>query len=419
MNAYFARQPILDENLNLFGYELLFRPNPQTITSGKNIVVDGDSATSSVLNAIEWGGIKKVTGGTHAFVNFTEQLLLAGFPTLYPNQHLVVEVLETVRINPQVLEAIRRLKEKGYIIALDDYEYRPNDQYLLSLCDIVKVEVDGSAKSFQNLRRVVQAVNLQQCRVLAEKVETQQDFEESKALGCTLFQGYFFAKPKLVTEKTINPLKINQMRLLQEIAKPGVDFQILANVIKHDVALSAKTLRLVNSAYYGLSHEIKSIGQALTLLGTSELQRWLTYSSLTGLCDNKPSELIILSMTRARFCESVGTAIKGYDNADAYFLTGLFSLLDTLTDCDLAQCLERMQIPKLTKIALLESGNHGRYILDLIIAIETGNWKNVTRLFQALGLKEVLAYRFYLEAIEAAQRFFDADFAEEEQTVES
>ncbi|HBR01306.1 MAG TPA: hypothetical protein DD738_01685, partial [Ruminiclostridium sp.] len=190
MNAYFARQPILDEDLNLFGYELLFRPNPQTNTSGKNIVVDGNSATSSVLNAIEWGGIEKVTGGTHAFVNFTEQLLLAGLPTLYPNQHLVVEVLETVRINPQVLEAIRQLKEKGYIIALDDYEYRANDQYLLSLCDIVKVEVDGSAKSFQNLQRVVQAVNLQQCRVLAEKVETQQDFEESKALGCTLFQGY-------------------------------------------------------------------------------------------------------------------------------------------------------------------------------------------------------------------------------------
>ena len=94
MNAYFARQPILDEDLNLFGYELLFRPNPQTNTSGKNIVVDGNSATSSVLNAIEWGGIEKVTGGTHAFVNFTEQLLLAGLPTLYPNQHLVVEVLE-------------------------------------------------------------------------------------------------------------------------------------------------------------------------------------------------------------------------------------------------------------------------------------------------------------------------------------
>ncbi|HBR01307.1 MAG TPA: hypothetical protein DD738_01690, partial [Ruminiclostridium sp.] len=168
-----------------------------------------------------------------------------------------------------------------------------------------------------------------------------------------MFQGYFFAKPKVVTEKTINPLKINQIRLLQEVAKPGVDFQILAGIIKHDVALSAKTLRLINSAYYGLQHEVKSIGQALTLLGTNELQRWLTYSSLTGLCDNKPSELIILSMTRAHFCESVGTAIKGYDNADAYFLAGLFSLLDTLTDCDLAQCLEQMQIPKVTKTALL------------------------------------------------------------------
>jgi c-di-GMP-related signal transduction protein len=262
---------------------------------------------------------------------------------------------------------------------------------------------------------VVQAVNLQQCRVLAEKVETQQDFEASKALGCTLFQGYFFAKPKIVTEKAINPLKINQIRLLQEISQPGVSFQVLANIIKNDVALTAKTLRLVNSPYYGLQHEVKSIGQALTLLGINELQRWLTYSALIGLCDDKPSELIILSMTRAHFCESVATALKGPSHADGYMLAGLFSLLDTLTGTDLLHCLEQMHIPKVTRKALLESGNDGRYMLDLMIAFENGNWKNVSRLCSALGLKEVLAYQFYMEAIHAAQRFFDANHAEEEQ----
>jgi len=135
--------------------------------------------------------------------------------------------------------------------------------------------VDGSAKSFQNLERVANAVNLQQCRILAEKVETQQDFESSKALGCTLFQGYFFARPNIVTEKAIHPLKISRVRLLQEISNPWVDFQVLANIIKNDVALTAKTLRLVNSPYYGVQHEVKSIGQALALLGLNELQRWL------------------------------------------------------------------------------------------------------------------------------------------------
>ncbi|HHY53609.1 MAG TPA: HDOD domain-containing protein [Clostridiales bacterium] len=412
MNVYFARQPILDEKLNLFGYELLFRPNPQADAFAHPM--DGNSATSSILSALEWSGIEKVTGGTHAFVNFTEQLLLAGYPTHYPNQHLVVEVLETVRIHPKVLACLYKLKEKGYRIALDDYTYRPNDQSLLSLCDIVKVEVDGSAKSFQNLERVANAVNLQQCRILAEKVETQQDFETSKAMGCTLFQGYFFARPNIVTEKAIHPLKISQMRLLREISKPEVEFQVLANIIKNDVALTAKTLRLVNSPYYGVLHEVKSIGQALALLGLNELQRWLIYSSLVGLCDNKPSELIILSMVRAHFCENVGVALKGPLNADGYALIGLLSLLDTLTGCDMVHCLEQMQIPKVTRKALLEAGNDGRHILDLIIAFEHGNWKNVSRLCSVLGLKEALAHRFYLEAVQAAQRYLEADQAEEE-----
>lgn len=415
MNSYFARQPILDEHLELFGYELLFRPDPQANTSGQNIILDGDNATSSVLNAVDWTGIANATGGTQAFINFTEQLLLSGVPTLYPKEHLVVEVLETVRMNPQILRAIQDLKEKGYTIALDDYEYRSNDQHLFSLCDIIKVEMDGSAKAYENLQRVVDALPPGQCRILAEKVETQQDFEESKALGCTLFQGYFFAKPKVVEEKTITPLKMNQMRLLRELTSPGgVEFSKLANIIKYDVALSAKTLRLVNSAHYALPHEVKSISQALTLLGIDELYKWLNYTFLAGLSADKPSELIVLSMTRAHFCEQVAKKIKGPHMADAYFLAGMFSLLDTMTNCNLQDCLKQMQIPQVTKAALLESGNDGRLALDLIIAIENGNWKNTSRLCQALGLTDGMALQFYINAMKETQRFYDAGKLDDE-----
>ena|GEM_PF-3319530 len=132
------------------------------------------------------------------------------------------------------------------------------------------------------------------------------------------------------------------------------------------------------------------------------------------MCDNKPSELIILSMVRAHFCENVGVTLKGPLHADGYALFGLLSLLDTLTGCDMLHCLEQMQIPKVTRKALLEAGNDGRHILDLIIAFENGNWKNVSRLCSVLGLKEALAHRFYLEAVQAAQRYLEADQAEEE-----
>jgi len=131
MNVYFARQPILDEKLNLFGYELLFRPNPQADAFAHPM--DGNSATSSILSALEWSGIEKVTGGTHAFVNFTEQLLLAGYPTQYPNQHLVVEVLETVRIHPKVLACLYKLKEKATVLPWTTIPTAPTTN-LSSLC---------------------------------------------------------------------------------------------------------------------------------------------------------------------------------------------------------------------------------------------------------------------------------------------
>lgn len=405
MDAYFARQPILDQNLQLFGYELLFRSSPQSHTSGSMPMIDGDRATASVLDAVNLNGIEKITGGSYAFVNFTKRLLLDGIATLYPREFLAVEILESIHVDAEVMAAIAELKESGYLIALDDYVYRPGDDALISMCDIIKVEVDGTADSFRNLNTVLKKADMRRCRILAEKVETQEVFERASAMGCSLFQGYFFAKPKTIAKKTVSPLRVNQLRLMHEVTKKDIDFRTISDIIKNDVSLSYKTLRLVNSVYYGIRHEIKNINQAVVFLGKNELKKFLSFTSLSEVGDNKPPELVIMSMTRAHFCEQVAKLTRRKKDTEAFFIAGLFSLLDTLTDTPLENCLETISVPPVSYAALLEEDNPGRHALDLIVAIEKGEWEQASCLGELLGLDEAEISDIYLEAIDWAQQF--------------
>ena len=402
MDAYFARQPILDSNLKLYGYELLFRPSPHSNSSGSNILLDGDRATSSVLSAMEWSGIEKVTNKKPAFVNFTERLLLDGIALLYPKEYLVIEILEHIEIHAGILEAVKNLKDKGYTIALDDYEFCDGHSELLPLCDIIKVEVDGSDKSYANLERITKAVNLNKCRLLAEKVESGEVYDKARQLGCSLFQGYFFARPKLLAEKTVNPIKVNQLRLISEVNRPNTDFNSLAKTIKSDMALTYRIMQIANSPYYGLKNRVENINQAILMLGTDDIKKWLIFSALNNLCDDKPSELIILSLTRAFFGEQLAQKLGHGADAEAYFLAGLFSLLDTLTDTALETCLHNMPLADITRRMLLDVDNSDghRDILELIMAIEHGDWLQVELFCQKWGSSKGQVSDTYMQAIQ-------------------
>lgn len=406
MDIYFARQPILDKNLRVFGYELLFRPGPDAQGAGNLRDIDGDYATSVVLAAASVGGLENVTGGTYAFVNFTENLLLEGIATLHPPNYLAIEVLEEIRVNERVLDAVRELREKGYLIALDDYVYQAGDEPFLELSDIIKVEVDGSAESYENLQTVIAKVDSDRCQILAEKVETQEIFDKSAKMGCTLFQGYFFAKPKTMMRKTVSSLKINRLRLMQEVIRPDIDKEAVADIIKSDVSLTYKILRLVNSAYFGIRNKISNINHAVVFLGSDELKKWVTYVTLTELNEDKASEIIIMSVVRGYFCETVAKMTHMEQDADAYFLIGLFSLLDTIVEAPLEECLKTITIPPLTREVLLEKDHSGREPLDLIIALENGNWDEVGRISKELGLDERNISTIYLDSIKQVRQFY-------------
>ncbi|MDR0324808.1 MAG: HDOD domain-containing protein [Oscillospiraceae bacterium] len=384
VQTYFARQPILDQNMRLYGYEMLYRGGPHADNSGN--LVDGDAATAAVIEAFQVRGIDKLAGGKKAFVNFTQKLLLDGVPAYFPPQSLVVEILEDVDPTPELLEELRRLKSLGYMLALDDFVFRPALKPLLRLADIVKVDFFDSVFSMKNFYAVCSHINLAKCLLLAERVETHTAYEKARELGCQLFQGYFFARPTTMSEKTVGVMRINALRMMAEVSRDGIDFNRIAAIIKQDIGLTYKILKLVNSAYFGLVKEITDVKKAVVYLGQMELKKWISFAALVNMSDRKPPELIEMSLVRAHFCETVALHLQLPQESDAFFLTGLFSLLDIMLDTNIHSLLEDVTLPELSHTALTGGRGYMRDTLDLIIALEKGNWEEVLRLSNALSV---------------------------------
>ena len=249
MEQFIARQPILDRDMNLFGYELLFRDSLENCFSG----VDEDEATSRVIaGSTLLFGLESLLGNGKGFINFTRKALLRDYASVLPKKQIVVEILENVAPDAEVMDACHRLKKKGYILALDDFVYDARYDELLKMADIVKVDFfvsdvsmrEGAWPTFSVPRGV---------KMLAEKVETQEEFEQAREMGYDYFQGYFFSKPVIISKKDVPGFKINQLRMLQKVNEEEIDFDGLSDLIQADMSMAYKILRLTNSAAFGTS----------------------------------------------------------------------------------------------------------------------------------------------------------------------
>lgn len=401
MNIFVARQPILDRRKELFGYELLFRQESYADFAASTT----DSATSTVLtNSFFLIGMDTLTSGKRGFINFTRNLLLNDIVTTFPKDQVAVEILETVTPDREIISACRRLKEAGYLLVLDDFVYTPAFDPLLDWVDILKI--DFLATPPQERKQVVRRLRRKHLRFLAEKVETLADFEMAMELGYTYAQGFFFSKPDVVAGRDIPGYKLNYLYALREINQPDVDIDILEQIIRRDTSLSYKLLRLINSAFFGLRHEIKSIRHALMLLGVDELRKWGSLLALSGMGEDKPHELAVLSTVRARFCELVAKKIgMESEHTDAY-LMGLFSLVDAFMDQPMAQVLADLPIGEPTKAALLGLPSRYTPIYQLALAYETANWSRVDALATRLGLAQSSAPDLYRQSVQAANQIF-------------
>lgn len=401
MEHFIARQPIFDTQGQVYAYELLFRSGLHNYFDCE----DQDQAAASVIaNSNLLFDLKQMTGNAKAFINCTRRVLLEDLITTLPHQQAVVEVLEDVEPDDQLIDACRRLKEKGYILALDDFVYHKNYEPLLQLADIIKVDFLLSDMAEQ--QRLAEMMIPRGIRMLAEKVETHEVYEQAKDMGYELFQGYFFAKPVIVSRKDIPTNKIQFLRILKDVNAPEVDFQALAKTIQSEVSLSYKLLKLINSAAFALRRRVTSIIQALSLLGLREIRSWISLLSISAMADDKPAELVLLSLIRGRLCEQLALSCDLKPRQADMFLMGLFSLLDVIMSRPLKEIMEEISVEEDIAEALTGTPNRMNTLLNLAIALEKGEWDSVTRTAAELQIDELPLPVVYLEAVRWAQDIY-------------
>ena len=342
---FVARQPILTKDEKVFGYELLFRDGIEDYFCPKDV----EAASKIMLDSSLIMGLDVLCNGGRAFVNCTRDMLLKDYVILLPSSHTVVEILESVEPDDLVMAACQRLKEGGYMIALDDFAMDDKREPLTNIADIIKVDVQSTSP--EERIALVKKYGPWRCRMLAEKVETREEFLAAKKAGFAYFQGYFFRRPETVKTHAVPGNQLNYIKMLQVVSKPELEPREIENAIKGEASLCYRLLRYMNSANFGFANEIHSVRHALSMLGEREVRRWVRLVVTLAAGQNKSSDLVLSALVRGRFCELLSPKIK-HGESDL-FLLGLLSLMDSILDLPMTDVLEKVPLDQETKNVLL------------------------------------------------------------------
>jgi c-di-GMP-related signal transduction protein len=363
---------------------------------------DGTEASLAVIrNTFLFLGKQILTPSTYAFINFTEKLLMSGVVETLPPAQTVVEILEDIEPDENLLRACHGLKGAGYTLALDDYTVHNTIQNpFLELSDILKVDLLHSTE--QECRAIALKHSRNGRKLLAEGVETHEEFEKALSMGYDLFQGYFFSKPVIVPGKAIPGHKLTHMQLLQELNKKEIDFNTVERTIKQDMSLCYMLLKYINSAFFGLREEITSIMQALLLLGESQVRKWASLVLITFMGADKPSEVVVRALIRGHMSEMLAEHVGLAGHESELFLMGMFSMLDVLMGLPLADVVEEMSLGKEVKEALLGEDNIYGLLYQLVLSYESGDWEKLDLTVDRLRIKNELIPGIYLAAVERA-----------------
>uniref|UniRef100_UPI0040474B05 EAL and HDOD domain-containing protein n=1 Tax=Rheinheimera sp. TaxID=1869214 RepID=UPI0040474B05 len=381
MYFYAARQPILDRNKELYAYELLFRDGLENAFPD----IDGDEATSRMVEGSQLSfGLDDFLGDKPGFINFTLDTLQKKYPSMLPKEQVVVEILETIQPGKRLLAECQQLKQQGYMLALDDYIHQPVWRHFYPFIDIIKIDFRStSTDTIEEIKTAIAA--FPQIKLLAEKVETNEEFQLALDMGFSYFQGYFFSKPEMMQSKALSPAQMTLAELLYETSKSDLDLGKITDVFQRDVHLSYKLLRYSNSAIFKRRAEIETIKQALVVLGQTELKKFLSLLFTAQISSDKPAELMRMSMTRARFAEGLAQLHGKVDTAKA-FLTGLMSLMDAILDEPIDSVMSKLPLAKEIKDALVDKKGVLADYIQLIQFYETANWQEANKAIQLIQL---------------------------------
>ncbi len=376
---YIARQPILNRDQETHGYELLFRSGPDNFFGAS----DGDKATCDTIDFSLLFGSTALTGGLPAYINCTRNVLLQDIVTLLPRDRIVVEVLENVLADEETLAACDRLRRAGYLIALDDYVPTPDTMRLLPFADLVKVDILATGAARQ--AAIAADMRRRGIRLLAEKVETSEQFQFALRLGFHYFQGYFFCRPQTLTMQDIPCAKLSYVQVLSIASRDVYEVGELEQAILREPSLCYRLLRYLNSAAFGL-FPVRSIRHALSLLGQREIRKWVSIVVAISIASDRPDELISSALVRARTCEALAE-LCGVDSNGA-FMVGIMSLMDAILDRPMGVVISQLPLTAECKEALGGSQNALGKLLNLAICCERGAWDKISTLATEHGLSE-------------------------------
>ncbi|HEY2462304.1 MAG TPA: HDOD domain-containing protein [Candidatus Acidoferrum sp.] len=375
---FIARQPIFDEKLKVFAYELLFRASSHNVFEFRK-----EASSTAIVDSVTLFDLQALTGHAKAFVNVDEAALRREAPRLLPPDRVILEILETVVPSPEVVEICRGLRASGYVIALDDFVDHEKWAPLTELAKFIKVDFRITGGEMR--RALVQRFRGRGVQLLAEKVETQEEVQEARALGYTLFQGFFFCKPAMVAVRDIPGNKLNYVRLLEAVSAREFSRERIEELLKQDPSLVFKLLRYLNSPILGLRSEVRGISHAISLLGDVEFRRWISILAIVGMASDKPPELIRTALTRGFFCEEFSRLTEMTVQSADLFLLGLLSVTDAILDRPIENILSSLPVSSEVRTALCGGANGFRDVYDTLLAYEQADWNALSNAAGRIG----------------------------------
>jgi EAL and modified HD-GYP domain-containing signal transduction protein len=369
-DIYIARQSIYDADLNVVGYEVLYRNGKEN----RAAVSDGNQATSELLlNAAVEIGLERVVGDKWAFVNLTREFLIGSHPLPLDNQQLVLEILEDVAIDRELIDGVANLVSQQYTLALDDAVFRDDLAPLLKLARIVKVELPAIPRT--ELASHVRRFRSYPVKLLAEKVETQAEFKNCLQLGFEYFQGFFLSKPQMLQARELQASQAAVLKLLAQLSDPDVTVESLEGLIRNDATISYKLLRYINSSKFGLRRKVESLRQAIVLVGLQGVRTLAMLVSLAGAAQ-KPGDLLKCAALKALFCEKLGRLMRCRD-FHVHFTAGLLSSFDAIFEMPLPEVLKSLPLSDELRNAVLKHEGSPGEAVACAIAHERADWDRI------------------------------------------
>jgi len=404
-----ARQPILNKDEKVLGYELLFRES----AGEEHFSSDYDGGTTTIIDTLNIMGLDVVCDGRTAFINCTHDMLLKEFFLLLPAEKAVVEIQETVPVDEAVVAACQQLEMEGYRIALDNFVHSDPREKLIAYADYLKIDIRRAPQ--QHCAAIIARFGANRA-LIAQKVETRLQFVTALKDGFTLFQGYFFHHPERMRARHIPANHASQLRLLKAVSAPEPSLDEIEELIKHDASLCYRLLRYLNSPLLGVSTTVQSVRHGMTLLGERELVRWIRMATALMMGQEKCSDLVLSSLVRARFCELIAPKVN-HGSCDL-FLIGMFSLMDAILEVPMGVVIEGLAFDAETRSELLgmKTGKTTALspIYELMVAREAGEWDVVARYARKLNLSLPFVNRAYNEAVKWAHQMTAADLGEKQ-----